>query len=61
MHVDLIGTSRNSIIQQYTGVAALKNYVSLTCMKIIEPDMGCFEISKVLNFYLDNVTGGNYE
>ena len=61
VHVDLIVTYSKSIRQYQTGGAIIKNNVSLTCMSIIGPDTGWFEISKVLTYDLDEVTGGNDE
>ena len=61
VHVDLIGPYSRSTRQQHPGGAIIKNYVSLTCMTMIDPAMGLFEIIKVPTYELDEVTGGNYE
>ena len=61
VHVDLISLYRKSIVQQHPGVATTKGDASITCIKMINPKTGWFEIFKVPTFYLDKVTGGNYE
>ena len=40
VHVDLIGPYSKSIRQQQTGRAIIRNNVSLTCMKTIDPSSG---------------------
>ena len=57
VHVHLQGTYRKSIRQQNMVGRTIKKEVSLTCMKIIDPAMGWFEIIKVPMFDLDKVTG----
>ena len=52
VHIDLIGTYSKSIRQQQPGVAAIKSDFSLTCMIMIEPAMGWFEIVNVPVFDL---------
>ena len=59
VHVDLIGPYRKSTIQQNPVGTFIKNNYSLTCMTIIDPAMGWFEIFEVPTFELDEVTGGN--
>ena len=61
MHVDLIGPYKNSIRQQQSRGANIKNGVVLTSMNIIDPAMGWFDIVKVLMFDIDNAMGGNDE
>ena len=39
----------------------MQNDDSLTCMTMIDPVTGWFEIVKILTFDLDEVTAGNYE
>ena len=50
VHVDKIGPYRKSIIKHQVYGATIKNYVSLTCIKMVESDMGWFGIVKVLKF-----------
>ena len=59
VHVDLIGPYRNSTEQQQPGGATINIYFSLTCMTIIDPATGWFEIVKLPMFDIDEVTGGN--
>ena len=61
VYVDLMGPYSKSIIQQHPGGAIIKSNFSLTCMTIIDPETGWFEVIKVPTFDLDEVTGGNYE
>ena len=61
VHVYLIGTYSNSIRQQQPGGTVIRNNASLTCMTIIDPAKGWFEISKIPMFDLEEVTIGNYE
>ena len=61
VHVDLPGPYIKSTRQQHPDVTTIKNDVSNTCMKMINQDMGWFEIVKVPKFDLDNVKGGNDE
>ena len=59
VHVDLIGTYSKSIIQQHpVGIIVLNN-ASLTCMTMIDPATGWFEIVKIPTFDLEEVTIGN--
>ena len=44
-----------------TGDAIIKNNVSLTCMKMIDPATSWFEIVKVPTYDLDELMGFNYE
>ena len=59
VHVDLIGPYSKYIRQQHPGGSVIKNDVSITCMKIIEPATDWFETIKVPTFELEEVTGGN--
>ena len=61
VHVDMIGPYSKSTIQQQTSGAIINNIVSLTCMNMINPATGWFEIVGVLTYELDEVTGGNDE
>ena len=61
MHVDLIGPYSKSIRQQQPGgTVILKNYI-LTCMTIIDPATGWFNIVKISTFDLEEVALGNDE
>ena len=42
VHVDLIGPYSKYMRQHHTGGDIIKNNVSLTCMTMIDPDMGWF-------------------
>ena len=57
----MIGPYRSYIIQQKKGKNTIKDNISITCIKIIEPTTGWFEISEVSMFDLDDVMGGNDE
>ena len=59
--MDLIGPYIKSRIQQHPGGTLNKNNVSLTCMTIIDPTAGWFEIFKVPTNDLDGVMGANNE
>ena len=61
MHVYLIGTYRNSIKQQQPDGDIIRNNVSMTCMKMIDPDKGWFKIVEILTYDLNEVTAGNDE
>ena len=61
VHVDLVGQYRNSIRQHHKVGATIKNYISFTCMMIIDPTTGWFEISEVTMFDIDEVMAGNDE
>ena len=61
MHVDLIGPYRKSIRQQQPGGSVIRKNVSLTCMMMIDPDTGWFEIVEIPMFDLKEVTLGNDE
>ena len=61
VHVDMIGPYSKSIRQHQTGGAIIKNNVSLTCMKMINPYMGWSGIVKIPTYDLDKVTDGNVE
>ena len=59
VHVDLIGPYSKSIIQQQPGGSVIRNNASLTCMLVIDPATGWFDISKIPMFDLEEVTTGN--
>ena len=61
MHVDLIGPYSKSIRQHNPGGAIIQNDDSLTCMTMVDPVTGWFEVVKILTFDLDEVTAGNDE
>ena len=61
MHVDLIGPYRKSIRQQYPGGSFIRNNAILTCMMMIDPATGWFEIVDIPMFDLKEVTLGNDE
>ena len=61
VHLDLIGTYSNYIIQQHPDSAIIKNNVSLICMTMPDPAMCWFEIVEVSTYDLDEVTGGSDE
>ena len=44
-----------SVIQYQTGGAIILKYLSLTLMTILGFDIGCFEISQVLCFDIDEI------
>ena len=52
VHVDLIGTYRKSIRQQEPGVSIIRNNDRLTCMTMVEPATGWFEIFEIPTFDL---------
>ena len=60
VHVDLIGPHSKSIRQQQPGSAIIRNNVSLTCMRIIDPVPGWLEIVEIPTFNLYEVIAGNY-
>ena len=53
VHVYLIGPYSKSIRQQHPGGTFIQNNVRLTCMTMIEPATGWFEIVKILTFDLE--------
>ena len=59
LDLDLIGPYSKSIRQHHQGGAIINNNISLTCMMIIDPGTGWFEIFEVMTFDLYEVTGGN--
>ena len=61
MHVDHIGPYIKSIRQHQPGSATIKSGVSLTCMEMVDPKTGWFEISEVPKFDLNDVMGSNDE
>ena len=61
VNVDPIVPYIKSIRKQNLGGAIRKNNVSLTCIMIINPDIGWFEIAKVPEYDLGEVMEGTYE
>ena len=61
MHIDLLGTYRKYIRKYQPDRNTIKSSVIISRMEIIDPKTGWFEIFKVPEFDLDEVTGGNYE
>ena len=57
MHVDLIVPYSESIRQQKPGGSIIINNVSLTCMTMVNPATGWFEIVKVPTYGLDEFMG----
>ena len=56
MNVDLICPYSKPIIQQHPVGATMKNDVSITCMTVVNPCAGWFDIVKVTMFELNEVT-----
>ena len=56
VHVDLISPYKKSIRQKKPGGTIIRNNASLTCMKMIEPTTGWFDIAKITTFDLDEAT-----
>ena len=48
LHIYLVGLYTKSIGQQHTGGAIIKEYLSLNCMKMVDPATSWFDIVKVL-------------
>ena len=61
MNVDLIGPYRKSIIQQQPGGTVIGKNASLTCMTMIDPATGWFNIVEIPMFDLEEVALGNDE
>ena len=61
VHVDLIVSYSKSTGQQQPCRAIININVSLTCMAMIDPETGLFEIFEVPTFYLNELTDGNDE
>ena len=61
LHVDLIGPYGNSIIQHHPGGATINNYFSLTCMMMVNPYTGWFNIVKVPTFGLGEAISCSYK
>ena len=61
MNVDLIGPYSKSTKQQKKGGSIINNNISLTCMTMIDPATGWFEIIEVQTYDIDEVMGGNDE
>ena len=53
VHVYLIGSYNKSIRQHPLGGTVVRYNLSLTCMTIIDPDIGWFEIVKIPMFDLE--------
>ena len=61
VHVDLINPYSNSIRQHQLEGDIIKDNISLTCMKTINPATRWFEIVNIPTYNLNEVTSGNYE
>ena len=61
VHVELIGPHIRSIIQQDPCGTIIWKNDSLTCMTMIDPATGWFEIVEITTFGRDEVTAGNDE
>ena len=61
VHVDLIVPYSKSRRQKQPGGTVISNIVSLTCMTMIDPATGCFDIVRIPAFDLKEVTLGNDE
>ena len=61
VHVNLIGPYINSSRQHNPGGAIMQKDYSLTCMTMIDPATGWFDIVEIPSFDLDEVTAGNDE
>ena len=61
VHVDLIGTYSKSIRQHNPGGAIIRKNVKMTCMKIIDPATGWFDIVEIPMFNIDEVRVANDE
>ena len=61
VHVDLIGPYIKSIRQQQPGGTVIRKNSSLTCMTMIDPATGWFEIFKIPTFDLEEVALDNDE
>ena len=61
MHVDLIGPYSKSIRQQHPGGTVIRKNSSLTCIMMIDPATGWFDIVKIPTVDLKEVTRGNDE
>ena len=59
VHVGLIGLYRKSIRQQQPGGTVICKNDRLTCMTIIDPASGWFEIVEIPTFNLKEVMSGN--
>ena len=59
VHVYLLGLYSKSIIQQQTEGPIIKNNVSLTCMKMLDPATGWFKRTEMRMYELNEVTYGN--
>ena len=59
VHVDLIGPYSKYIKQQQPGGTVIQSNASLTCMTMIYPATGWFDIVEIPRFDLEEVTLGN--
>ena len=59
VNVYLIGPYSKSIREQHPGGAIIQKDDSLTCMTMIDPTTGWFEIVEIPTFDLHEVTSGN--
>ena len=61
VYVDLIGPYSRSIRQQQTGGAFIRKNASLTCITMIDPATGWFDVVEIPTFDLEEVALGNDE
>ena len=61
VHVDLMGPYRNYIRKQQPGDTIISNNDSMTCIMMINPAIGWFEIVDISTYNLNEVTSGNDE
>ena len=61
VHVDLIASYSKSIRHQQLYGAIIRNNSSLTCMMMIDPATGWFNIVETPMYNIDEVMGGDYE
>ena len=61
VHVDLIVPYSKYIRQQQPGGTVIQKNASWTCMLMIDPATGWFDIVEIPRFYLEEVTIGNDE
>ena len=59
MHIELIGLYSESIRQQKPCGTVIRKNAILTCMTMIEPDKGWFDIAEIPTFDLEEVALGN--
>ena len=59
VHIDLIGPYIKSIIKQQPGNAIIRKNSSMTCMAMIVPATGWFEIVEIPTFNFNDLMSGN--